>query len=174
MSVTLRRDLFYVVGTVSCVALMLGGIFAASSSARESWSYHLNSVACRDSTLLATAPLGGQYGNVTSWFGGRETVYWRSQLQKKSGSGGWYLINNRQPWLKGVANAAGILPFNLGGTYYWVNSRDNLILEHHTYVNLPAGTYRVKEYFYWPRSGVTKVGYPNRYNNQSATACRFS
>src|SRR3954471_8611537 len=98
------------------VVLLLAACLATAPSARA-WSYTLNGVRCYSNTtyglsVLATAPLQNQYGDVTSWYGGRETVCWRSQLQQYRG-GHWYIANNRFPWLKGVANAAGILPFNL-------------------------------------------------------------
>lgn len=152
--------------------LFVSGVYAAPSRAHSSWWYRTNGVSCSGSMVTAVAPLAGQYGNMTSWYGGRETVYWRSQLQVYR-SGTWYVANNGQPWLTGVANAAGILPFYIGSTYYWVNSRNKLSLNQHRYWNLAAGIYRVKEYFYWQRSGVIKAGYPNRYNGQAASFCQI-
>jgi hypothetical protein len=166
-----------VVPRILFVALITLTALAASARPARAWSYQLNGVRCYfNSTfgrsVLATAPLQSPNGNVTSWYGGGETVYWRSQLQQYW-SGRWHVVNNSFPWLKGAANAAGILPFNLGGVYYWVNSKTHNILEHHEYRGLGHGSYRVKEYFYWPASKQTRASYARHYNQQYASFCRL-
>lgn len=159
---------------VIVVVVLLAAVVATAEPALA-WSYRLNGVRCYfDGTyglsVRATAPLQSPNGNVTSWYGGRETVFWRSQLQAYWG-GQWHIVDNSFPWLKGAVSAAGILPFNLGGVYYWVNSRTNNILEHHEYRGLSHGSYRVKEYFYWPASKQTRSSYARYYNQQYASSC---
>jgi hypothetical protein len=62
---------------------------SATGDTAEAWYYTMNNVTCGyDSdygslSVLATAPLRYPNGNVTSWYGGREVVYWRSQLQRR-------------------------------------------------------------------------------------------
>ena len=161
------------------VGFSAAAVLAVTAQPANAWSYTLNGARCYENSdyglsVLATAPLQSPNGNVTSWYGGRETVYWRSQLQQYYG-GRWHIVDNHFPWLKGVANAAGILPFNLymGSTYYWVNPKTGNPLEHHEYRGLPHGTYRVKEYFYWPRARQTRASYVRIYSQHYASLCRL-
>jgi hypothetical protein len=161
---------------VTVMTVLVVALLASSAAARTNWYYRMNNVACSNQPdsggmVLATAPLGGRYGNVTSYGSRREDVLWRSQLQGYY-AGQWHVVNNLWPWLKGAANAAGILPFNTGGSvYYWVDTRNNQILEHAKYLHLPHGSYRVLQFFRWPKERITKASYSHLYNSQQASYC---
>jgi hypothetical protein len=161
------------------MSVVFAALLASSAEARTNWYYRMNNVTCSSEpgsggTVLATAPLQGRNGDVTSYGPRREVVYWRSQLQQYY-AGQWHVANNRWPWSKGVANAAGILPFNTSGSvHYWVDTRNKLnILEHDSYDNLPHGSYRVLQVFRWPTEGITKSSYSHLYNWQQASYCQL-
>ena len=119
-------------------------------------------------TVTAHPPMPG-WGIMTSWYGGRETVYWTSVLQRYS-NGYWYTVDNSRPWLTGAADARGQLFFPIG-SYYWTSTQTGWKLEHHEYSGLYSGYYRVVEYFYWRASGVTRALLTSVYNSRSASYC---
>jgi hypothetical protein len=126
-------------------------------------------VACNSGARTVTA-----YPNnlLTSWYGGRETVYFSPDLYKWNGSS-WAIYDPTAPWLQAVANGNGVLPWHLGGTYYWVDSRTNQILEHWTFSVAP-GSYKVVDYYNWASTGQTLGVLATMYNRSPASYCTIS
>ena len=109
--------------------------------------------------------------DVTSWFGGRETVYFSPNLQRWNGSA-WVDYDTSEPWLHATTSSARVLPMNLGGVYYWENARGH-IQEYFTFTPLHVGAYRVVDFYYWPSSDRQLSVVASTYYNGNENNCRI-
>ena len=128
-------------------------------------------VSCNSGTRTVTA-----YPNnrLTSWYGGRETVYFSPDLWKWNGSS-WARYPSTAPWLRAVADITGVLPWHTweGETHNWVDSRTGQILEHWVF-NVPPGSYKIVDYYNWATTGQTLGVLATMYNGSAGTYCTIS
>jgi hypothetical protein len=146
------------------------GVVLAGAGTAGAANYPPGNVVCNPSARTVTA-----YPNnsLTSWYGGRETVYFKPDLYRWNGSS-WILSTATAPWLRAVADNMGVLPWHTWGgpTWYWVNSQTNGILEHWTFTVAP-GYYKVVDEYNWVSTGRTIGVWASTYhtNGSSGSYC---
>jgi hypothetical protein len=143
-----------------------------SASRAASFPYHqAGNTQCTNSTsgriVRTFAPT-----QMMSVSGAIENVRWSSDLYRYNGSA-WVLWNGNAPWLYGAANQSGLINMdNLSGLK-WLNGA-NGFQNSFSYGNLPAGSYAIREYYWWSDAGVSTNEYSNLYNGITTSYCYFS
>jgi hypothetical protein len=128
------------------MALALGCTVLVLSSAQPAqaalFTYQPQGFACRAGGQLQAFP-----PKMTSVSGGLETVWWSPDLYRWNGTT-WAPYDTSKPWYWAVANGNGVVnqQYTLGGTWFQPN---NFSLISATFNNLPAGYYRVLDYYAW-------------------------
>jgi len=91
---------------------------------------------------------------MTSISGAVEYVYWSPDLYRWNGTS-WYLYDGSKPWYWAWANSNGVVyrP-DQPGTWFAPN---NIGIQYAPYNNLPAGSYKVVDYYRWSNGATSSA-----------------